>query len=101
MSWAAEEFRGIDLGDKRLDARAVLLAERLADKPTASLPGACRGWGETQAAYRFLAQEKLDWLDLCERRSETGANWAVSNWGEEKGVAQGKLAAPGRGQDST
>jgi hypothetical protein len=66
MSWAAEEFRGIDLGDKRLDARAVLLAERLADKPTASLPGACRGWAETQAAYRFLAQEKLDWMDLLE-----------------------------------
>jgi hypothetical protein len=30
MSWAAEKFKGIDLGDKRLDKRAVLLAERLA-----------------------------------------------------------------------
>ncbi|TAN52365.1 MAG: hypothetical protein EPN21_04185, partial [Methylococcaceae bacterium] len=26
MSWAKEEFKGIDLGDKRLDKRAVLLA---------------------------------------------------------------------------
>ncbi|MCG6985784.1 MAG: transposase, partial [Thiocapsa sp.] len=37
MSWAADEFRDLDLGDKRRAARAVLLAERLADKPTASL----------------------------------------------------------------
>ena len=64
MSWAAEEFKGIDLGDKRLDQRAILLAERLAEKPTASIPGACGGWAETQAAYRFLAQEELDWRDI-------------------------------------
>jgi len=30
MSWAAEEFKDIDLGDRRLDKRAVLLAERMA-----------------------------------------------------------------------
>jgi len=33
MGWAAKEFEGIDLGDERLDKRAVLLAERLAGKP--------------------------------------------------------------------
>ena len=44
MGWAAKEFEGIDLGDKRLDRRAVFLAERLAGKPTASIPGACNGW---------------------------------------------------------
>jgi transposase-like protein len=43
MSWAAEEFKGINLGDKRLNQRAILLAERLAEKPTASIPGACGG----------------------------------------------------------
>ncbi len=64
MGWAADEFKGIDLGDKRLDKRAVLLAERLARKPTASIPGACNGWAETQAAYRFLAQEKLEWSGI-------------------------------------
>lgn len=47
MSWAAEEFQDLDPGDKRRQARAVLLAERLADKPTASLPAACNGWAET------------------------------------------------------
>jgi hypothetical protein len=72
MSWAEEEFKGLDLGDKRLDKRAVLLAERLAEKPTASIPGACGGWAETQAAYRFLAQEELDW------RAILAPHWACA-----------------------
>lgn len=63
-SWAATEFRSIDLGDKRLNKRAVLLAERLAENPTASIPHACGGWAETAAAYRFLAQDKLEWGDI-------------------------------------
>lgn len=66
MSWAAEEFRDLDLGDKRRAARAVLLAERLADRPTASLPGACAGWAETQGAYRLLRQDSFEWLDILE-----------------------------------
>lgn len=66
MGWAAEEFKTIDLGDKRLNKRAVLLAERLAEKPTASIPGACGGWAETQAAYRFLSQEDVGWQDILE-----------------------------------
>ncbi len=64
MSWAAEEFKGIDLGDKRLNKRAYLLAEQLAAKPTASIPAACGGWAETQAAYRFMAQDKVEWTDI-------------------------------------
>lgn len=66
MGWADEEFLGIDLGDKRRDSRAIRLVERLAERPTASIPGACNGWAETQAAYRFLAGEEYDWLDILE-----------------------------------
>lgn len=61
MSWAAEEFKDIDLGDQRLNKRTVLLAERMAASPLASIPQACGGWAETQAAYRFLAQDDIDW----------------------------------------
>ena len=64
MSWATEEFKGIDLGDKCLNKRAFLLAEQLAAKPTASIPAACGGWAETQAAYRFMAQDKVEWTDI-------------------------------------
>jgi len=38
----------------------------LADRPTASLPGACAGWAETQGAYRLFRQETFDWTDLLE-----------------------------------
>ncbi len=64
MSWAEEEFKGIDLCDKRLNKRAILLAEQLAAKPTASIPMACGGWVETQAAYRFMAHDDVEWSDI-------------------------------------
>jgi hypothetical protein len=38
--------------------------ERLAERPTASIPGACNGWTETPAAYRFLGRDADDWMDI-------------------------------------
>ena len=64
MSWAADEFKEIDLGDARLNKRAVRLVEQMAAKPMASIPQACGGWSETQAAYRFFAQEEMEWETL-------------------------------------
>ena len=72
MSWAAEEFETLDLGDARLNRRAVLLAERLAQKPGASIPNACQTWSETVAAYRFLAHEDVGWDDVMQ------AHWQAS-----------------------
>lgn len=68
-TWAMEEFAGADLGDKRLNRRLIQLATRFADRPTASIPGACADWAETQAVYRFLDQARddkrgLDWEDI-------------------------------------
>lgn len=78
MGWAAEEFASIDLGDARRDRRAVHLIERLAEQPTASIPGACNGWAETQAAYRFLGNDEYDWMDILEpHRQCTQARLAV------------------------
>jgi hypothetical protein len=62
--WAAEEMSDIDLGDKRLNKRSVKLLERLGEKPAMSIPQACKGWAETQAAYRFFAQEDIGWKDI-------------------------------------
>ena len=61
MGWGEEEFKTIELGDERLNRRAVLLAERLGRKPSASIPGACQSWAETTAAYRFLRNEQVSW----------------------------------------
>ena len=78
MGWAADEFASIDLGDARRDRRAIHLIERLADQPTASIPGACNGWAETQAAYRFLGCDDYDWQDILEpHRQCTQARMAV------------------------
>jgi len=68
-NWAVEEFAGADLGDERLTQRLIKLATRFADKPTASIPGACNDWAETQAAYRFFEQSSdkkrgLDWQEI-------------------------------------
>jgi hypothetical protein len=67
MGWAEEEFETLDLGDPRLNRRAVLLAERLSQKPGASIPGACSNWSETVAAYRFLGNAEVSWdsVVLC------------------------------------
>jgi hypothetical protein len=40
--------------------------ERLAADPTASVPKACNGWGETVAAYRFFDNEGVDWRGILE-----------------------------------
>ncbi|CAP63957.1 transposase [Cupriavidus taiwanensis] len=42
----------------------LLASDSIAEKPTASIPSACGGWAETAAAYRFLAQDELDWRDI-------------------------------------
>ena len=39
MGWAEKEFETIDLGDARLERRAVLLAERLGQKPGRAFRG--------------------------------------------------------------
>jgi hypothetical protein len=68
-AWAMEELAGAVLGDERLNQRLVKLATRFADKPTASIPGACADWSEIQAVYRFFEQSsekrrKLGWQDI-------------------------------------
>lgn len=54
----------MDLGDERRNKRAKTLMERLAAKPTASIPMACKGWAETIAAYRFLGNDEVDWREI-------------------------------------
>ncbi|WP_305907120.1 IS4 family transposase [Methylomarinum sp. Ch1-1] len=66
MGWAKEELSRIDLGDQRLNARSIKLLQQFAAKPATSIPGACGGWAETIAAYRFFAQEEIDWRDILQ-----------------------------------
>ncbi len=53
-----EEFAGAQMGDARLTQRLIKLADRLGSAPSASIPGACNGRSETQAAYRLFDQAR-------------------------------------------
>jgi len=63
-TWAAMEFHTLDLGDSRLNKRAVKLIETFVKAPKSSIPQACQGWTETQATYRFYANENVTWEKL-------------------------------------
>jgi hypothetical protein len=57
--WAKEEVASADLGDERLDARLEVLLSALGQRPNLSIPAACGGRAEMQAAYRFFDNDKV------------------------------------------
>jgi hypothetical protein len=57
--WAQEEVAAADFGDQRLDARVVTLLSALGNHPNLSIPAACRGRNEMEAAYRFFKNDKV------------------------------------------
>lgn len=57
--WAKEEVDAADLGDERLDARLELLLSALGERPNISIPAACGGRAEMEAAYRFFDNDKV------------------------------------------
>lgn len=54
--WAAVEFGGALLGDRRRSPRLIQVAAQLARNPHGTLPGSFRRWKEAKAAYRLLEQ---------------------------------------------
>jgi hypothetical protein len=57
--WAKEEVGVVDLGDERLDVRLELLLSALGNRPNLSIPAACGGRAEMEAAYRFFDNDKV------------------------------------------
>ncbi len=70
MSWAAQEFEGLELGDARRTQRLIKLVDDWSAQPTASIPLACGGWAETKAAYRLLDNEAVEWREILEVHTE-------------------------------
>lgn len=54
-----DEFRGVDLGDKRLNNRCLELVKVLGKHPDKSIPKSCGDWSATKAAYRFFKNEDV------------------------------------------
>lgn len=60
MTAITEELNTINLGDLRLNRRGQTLLSRFAESPQASIPVACRGSNEIDAAYKFFDNPKVD-----------------------------------------
>lgn len=58
-AWAEEEVVGVGFGDERLDERVAILLSDLGSRPNLSIPAACAGRAEMQAAYRFFDNDKV------------------------------------------
>jgi hypothetical protein len=58
--WAMEEAASAKFGDKRLDHRMAVLLAAVGNRPNLSIPGACKGRAEMEAAYRFFDNDKVD-----------------------------------------
>ncbi|MDR3490896.1 MAG: IS4 family transposase [Gammaproteobacteria bacterium] len=59
-SWIEKEFCSLDLGDKRLNRRALKVANAFMNNPSESVSTACDNWPEAKAAYRLFDNDKLD-----------------------------------------
>lgn len=58
--WAGQEFRTLDLLDKRLKKRAIHIAGDFSAAPQASIPEASGGdWGRIKSAYRFFDNDAV------------------------------------------
>jgi len=60
----AHEFDGIDLGDKRRNARLVRVASRVAVSPGESFPRLMSSVAEREALYRLLNNDEVRWEDI-------------------------------------
>jgi len=64
--WATEEVATADLGDGRLDKRVGKLLTALGNRPNLSIPAACGGRAEMEAAYRFFDNDKVTFDKVLE-----------------------------------
>lgn len=79
-TWATAELMGAELGDIRLGERLVRIAERLSERPEASIPQACGSAAETKAAYRFWDNDAVSPGAILEphRRRTIERSWQHS-----------------------
>lgn len=57
--WAAIEFEGLSLGDKRLEKRLLKVAEQLSSNLQLPIYAATKEWASAKAAYRLFDNEKV------------------------------------------
>jgi hypothetical protein len=58
--WCARELETLDLGDARLNRRAVAILEARFAQPEASFFGSFRQWAQAKGAYSLIEQERAE-----------------------------------------
>jgi transposase Tn5 family protein/transposase-like protein len=59
QEWILHETATADMNDKRLDRRFRIVLDSMSRKPSLKFPAGCNGRAETEAAYRFLDNDKV------------------------------------------
>src|SRR5690242_800168 len=60
QAWIVDELKTADLGDTRLNERLEKVLDDFSQRPTASIPGACKGRAEYEAAYRLFDNPRVN-----------------------------------------
>jgi hypothetical protein len=79
MSWADDEFKEVDLGDKRLNSRLIKLCDSFSESPESPINQACADWAETKAAYRFFRNKNVDVGRIMDAHREKTADRASAH----------------------
>ena len=64
MSWAEEELKYSDLGDRRRNQRLIKIVEDLIAQPNASVPQASRDNAAMQGMYEMWANRRIEPLSI-------------------------------------
>jgi hypothetical protein len=72
-TWAQDEFGTAELGDKRLNERLVLIAQRLVERPGGKLTKVLEFGAEQHGAYRFMENELVSSDEMERARGESCA----------------------------
>lgn len=71
QAWVIEEMKAADLNDKRLNDRLRQVLSQLGARPTASIPAACGGRADMDAAYRLFDNEKATFENILQAHADS------------------------------
>ena len=67
---APSDFRSVHLGDARLNDRLLTISEALQERPSESFPKSFADDAGTEAFYRFLANDRVEWRVLFDAHAD-------------------------------
>jgi len=65
-AWAAQQWAAVDLGDQRLNRRALRIGTKMAARPGESLPGQMGSPAELKATYRLMSNPRVEWTSVLQ-----------------------------------